>query len=143
MNLNDWRALKASGEEAQLPSGLVVTVRRVGLVDLAAQGKIPQTLQPQIDEITAASKAGQTPSVSKVGEMTGILDIVCRACVLGPEGLDVAELDFTDKMAIFSWANEVAAGLKTFRGQPVGAVGVGQYFEEVRPAPVNGVGSVG
>jgi hypothetical protein len=125
MNLREWREHRNKGEEAQLPSGLEIRVRRVSLPDLAAQGKIPQTLQPQIDEIVSLTKRGQTPSINQLGEMTGLLDGVCRACIVEPSDLDVAELDFTDKMAIFAWANEVATGLKTFRSEQSQPVGVG------------------
>lgn len=137
MNLAEWRALKAEGEEAQLPSGLVVRVKRVGLVDLAEQGKIPQTLQPQIDEISQIAqetKKGKSPGLDQVGRFTDVLDVVCRACLVGPDGLDVGELDFTDKMAIFTWANEAAVGLKMFRGQQVESVGVGRNGAAVRAA---------
>ncbi len=137
MNLSEWRALKAEGEEAQLPSGLVVRVKRVGLVDLAEQGKIPQTLQPQIDEIgqiAQDAKKGKSPGLDQVGRFTDVLEIVCRACLVGPEGLDVGELDFTDKMAIFTWANEAAVGLKTFRVQQAEPLGVGRNGTAVRAA---------
>lgn len=125
MELSEWRALRQAGEEAQLPSGLVVRVKRVGLLDLAAQGQIPQTLQPQIDAIANLAKKGQAPDVSELREMTGLLDVVCGVCIVWPVELEVAELDFTDKMAIFEWANEVAHGLKTFRSQPIQPVGIG------------------
>lgn len=125
MNLQEWRESRRLGEEAQLPSGLQIRVKKVSLPDLAAQGKIPQTLQPQIDEIVNLTKKGQAPSINQLGEMTAVLDVVCRVCIVEPSDLDVAELDFTDKMAIFEWANEVATGLKTFRGKSGEPVGVG------------------
>lgn len=123
MNLQEWRQRKSQGEEAQLPSGLEVRVKRVSLPDLAAQGKIPQTLQPKIDEIVGLTKSGQNPSIAQLGEMTAVLDAVCRACIVAPAELDVAELDFVDKMAVFDWANEAAVKLKTFRPEQSESVG--------------------
>ena len=134
MNLQEWRESRRLGEEATLPSGLEIRVKRVSLPDLAAQGKIPQTLQPQIDEIVNLTEKGQTPSISQSGEMTVLLDAVCGACIVEPVELDVAELDFTDKMAVFEWANEVATGLKTFRGEQSESVGVGRVGKAVRAA---------
>lgn len=140
MNLQEWRKARQEGEEAQLPSGLEIRVRRVSLPDLAAQGKIPQTLQPQIDELANLSKNGQSPSIAQLNEMSALVDAVCRVCIVAPAELDVAELDFTDKMAVFEWANEVGQSLKTFRAKPGESVGVGRIIEALQPATVNGSG---
>ncbi len=142
MNLQEWRQRKNAGEEATLPSGLEIRVRRVSLPDLAAQGKIPQTLQPNI-ELFMKFETGQAPTLTQLGEMAPVLDMICRACIVGPEGLDVAELEFPDKMAIVNWANEVAVSLKTFRQEPVESLGVGRTGEALRAEAVNGVGAVG
>lgn len=139
MNLQEWRQRKSAGEEATLPSGLEIRVKRVSLPDLAAQGKIPQTLQPNL-ELFMKFEAGQAPTITQLGEMAPILDMICRACIVGPEGLDAAELEFSDKMAIVNWANEVAQGLKTFREGQGEPVGVGRTGEAVRAEAVNGVG---
>jgi len=56
MNLEEWRAARAEGEEAELPSGLTVKLRRVSALDLANQGKIPSTLQPQVDKFLVKSQ---------------------------------------------------------------------------------------
>lgn len=141
MNLQEWRQRKSAGEEATLPSGLEIRVRRVSLPDLAAQGKIPQTLQPNI-ELFMKFETGQAPTITQLGEMAPVLDMICRACIVGPEGLDVSELEFPDKMAIVNWANEVGQSLKTFRAEPGESVGVGRTGETLRTEAVNGVGAV-
>lgn len=133
MNLEEWRALRAQGEPATLPSGLEVRLRRVGTLDLAQQGRIPQELRPQLE---ASMQQGQARAVSleNFQEFAGVIDLVCAACLVTPEGLDVGELPYDDRLAIFMWANEVSGKLKTFRpenGQPVeSAFAVG----DVRPA---------
>ena len=44
MDLSAWRERRLGGEEFTLPSGLVMRLRRVSLLDLAAGGQIPAPL---------------------------------------------------------------------------------------------------
>ena len=124
MNLEAWRKRQQEGEEARLPSGLVVQVRRVSMLDLAEKGKIPATLKPKID---ALLKAGQstTVTVDQFVEFVGLINLVCEACLVGPDGLDVTELPSQDRLAIFEWANEVSTSLQPFRREEAEPVGVG------------------
>jgi len=117
MNLEEWRAARAEGEEAELPSGLTVKLRRVSALDLANQGKIPSTLQPQVDKFLVKSQQqnNNKTSLSDLKEFLPVVTLVCKACVIGPEGLDVEELPVNDRMLIFGWANEGAGRLQTFR----------------------------
>lgn len=121
MNLEEWRKQRQAGEEAELPSGLVVRIRKVSLMDLAEQGQIPQTLVPKINELMKG-KGGN--SVDEVKEASGLVNVVCRACIVEPAGLQVEELPYEDRLAIFTWASAVATKLKPFRREatePVGA----------------------
>jgi len=113
MNLEEWRAARAEGEEAELPSGLTVKLRKVSVMDLAKQGKIPTTLQPQFDKFAKQQQAKMT--LADLKEFAPMVELVCRACIVEPEGLDVAELPFTDQIAVFGWANEGANQLQIFR----------------------------
>ncbi len=122
MNLQEWREKRQRGEDATLPSGLVVRLRKVSLLDLAEQGRIPTTLAPKISEIAS----GKTPSLrlDQIGEMAEAINIVAAACLVEPDDLDVAELPYDDRLAIFQWAGEVSTKLQFFRGespQPVAA----------------------
>lgn len=130
MNLPEWREQKKMGEAATLPSGLEISIRRVAITDLAEQGKIPALLQPKLNELMAGGKA--TVTVNQFTEYAEIINLVCRACIVEPAELDIMELDYADRLSIFQWANEVTAGLKTFRGEPERVVGVGRTFEEIR-----------
>lgn len=113
MNLQEWRQQRQSEEEALLPSGLTVTLRRVSVLDLAEQGKIPQTLMPQLDMfIKSGAKASSLEMIAKMGEL---ITLTCRAALTGPEGLDAAELPFTDRLAVFTWLNEDASKVQSFR----------------------------
>jgi hypothetical protein len=122
MNLAEWRAKQAQDEEAQLPSGLEVRVRRVSVFDLVEQGRIPQTLQPQIDAFIA--KGAKTTAMEMVSGMGELITLCCRAAIVWPEGLDAAELPFTDRLALFTWLNEDASKVSSFRvgkAKPVAA----------------------
>jgi len=121
MNLQEWRAKQQSGEAFTLPSGLEVRVRKVGMLDLAAQGKVPATLAPQINEMM---KSGGVVSsdLEQLARFAELLNIVCMACLAAPEGLDATELPYEDKLAIFNWASAVSAKLSPFRGEQAGLV---------------------
>lgn len=113
MNLEEWRSARAEGEEAELPSGLTVKLRKVSVMDLARLGKIPTTLQPQFDKF--AKKQQAQMSLADLKEFAPMVELVCGACIVEPSDLDVAELPFTDQIAVFGWANEGANQLQTFR----------------------------
>lgn len=127
MDLQEWRAQRAQGEDATLPSGLEVQLRRVDVLDLAARGEIPQVLQALMAD--SLKTGGKMTSDVDLGEVSKMLDVVAGAALAGPVGLDVAELPFLDKMAIFQWAAEGAAKLQPFRraqAQPVESTPAGQ-----------------
>lgn len=116
MRLEEWRAKRQAGEQATLPSGLEVTLRKVNLLELAKRGGIPQTLQPLAEQALQGKRALTLTELAEIDEMAGI---VAGACIVAPADLDPSELDFTDKMAIFQWANSGAATL-SFRRQKQG-----------------------
>lgn len=124
MNLEEWRKRQQQGEGAELPSGLIVQLKRVSMLDLAEKGKIPATLKPKID---ALMKTGEniTITVDQFVEFVELINLVCEACIVGPTGLQVTELPSQDRMAIFEWANEMAGGLQPFRREEAKPVGIG------------------
>lgn len=123
MKLSEWRQRRSQGEAATLPSGLEIRVKRVSMPDLVEQGKIPRTLQPQID---AFMKGGMdaTLTLEQFGEHIELINLICRTCIVEPAELDVKELPFEDRLALFNWANELSGELTFFRegeAQSVGA----------------------
>lgn len=122
MNLAEWRKQQQQGEDARLPSGLVVQVRRVSMLDLAERGKIPATLKPKIDDLM---KSGQNVSITvdQFVEFAALINLVCEACIVGPDGLEVTELPSQDRLAIFEWANEMTTSLQPFRREEAEPVG--------------------
>lgn len=130
MNLQDWREQKAQSKAFTLPSGLEIQVRTVKVLDLAMQGKIPQTLMPLIAQGMDGGKI--TLTLENISQIAELAYVICRACVVGPEGLDVAELDYEDANSVVELVSEVTAGLQTFRGEPERVVGTGRNGAEVR-----------
>lgn len=116
MNLQEWRARQAGGEAFTLPSGLDVRLKKVAVLDLVHGGQIPQTLQAPVAEMLKRKPdaAVEMADLEKFGK---VLDLVAKACIVEPEGLDPAELPTTDKQEIFNWANGAAGKLQPFRVQ--------------------------
>jgi hypothetical protein len=121
-NLAEWRAARTVPET--LPSGLPVLLKRnVQLIDVAAQGDIPEPLIPQVEVLINQSKAG--PLLIEVKDLprhAGVIDLVVKAVLVDPPVADEAddthialrELDFYDRMWIFNWAHGGASSLATF-----------------------------
>lgn len=132
MNLAEWRAVREGGEDAVLPSGLEVRLRRVSMLDLAQAGKIPQTLAPKVDGLMR--NPNQAMGLAELGELGEVVDLVAAACLAGPEGLTAAELPWADRLAIYLWANEATGRLQTFRQSNGKSVGAPFAVGELRPA---------
>lgn len=132
MNLEQWRARQA-GEDFTLPSGLDVRLKRVSLLDLVQGGRIPQTLHAPVAEMMKR-KPDAGVELADLEKFGGVLDLVAAACLVGPDGLDVAELPAADKQAIFNWANEAAGRLQPFRPQQNGDVESAFAVGDVQPA---------
>lgn len=117
MNLTEWRALQAGGEEATLPSGLSIRIKHVSLLDLALSGAIPQTLSAKVEQVM---KGGQVRNISvkEFQEYAELINLVCAAAIVKPsrDELDVAELPYLDRLSVFTWANQ-AKRLEPFRRQ--------------------------
>src|SRR5258708_3993255 len=91
-NLAAWRA--ARREELTLPSGLVVTVQRVSILDLLEQGALPKPLLSEIKtarEKTKTSENGDDgkaefdlTQLEKFPEYSELINLVVRAAVVEP-----------------------------------------------------------
>ena len=121
MNLEEWRARQQQGEAFTLPSGLDVRLKKVALLDLAQAGQIPTTLRAPVAEMLKR-KPDQTVDLADVEKFGQVLDVVCKACIVAPAELDVAELSGYDKQTVFNWANQPAGKLEPFRRQQNGDV---------------------
>jgi len=132
MDLQQWRARQA-GEDYTLPSGLDVKLKKIGLVDLAQGGKIPQTLRAPVDELMKLKGTERGVGLEEITGFASVVDLVVSSCLAGPEGLTIEELPWTDKVAIFTWANAQADKLVPFRRESNGAVESAFAIGELRP----------
>lgn len=126
LDLTEWRALKTHGEQAILPSGLEVRLRRVGMLDLAERGEIPEELKPMLPEMTKMAERGMT--ADDMRRMGGLMNVVVDAALVWPEDLTASELSFFDRQAIFAWANETGRQLALFRRES------GEFVEVALPS---------
>ena len=121
MDLKQWRQQREDGEEYELPSGLVVKLRRVGLMDLAEQGSIPAPMVGQVDAVMKLDT--DSLSLDTIKEFGAVVNLVVKAAMIEPRVEDepadgvlgIAELPMSDRMQIFGWANASGGALKPFR----------------------------
>jgi hypothetical protein len=126
LSLAEWR--QQQFREEVLPCGLAVQMRNVSLLDLAAQGLIPQTL---LDiALGEDSDVEGTHRIrhyfEKLPEMLPALDTVTRATITHPliadepddEHVGIREIPFESKLWVFQQMNAGVAQLATFRQEP-------------------------
>lgn len=121
MNLQEWREKQRQGEAFELPSGLVVRLRRVGLLDLLSQGSVPAPLVGMVQMLI--EKANHQLGAEQFPQFAQSIDLVVKAAMVDPpvadapgEGvLGIGELSIADRLAVFAWANAPAEELRPFR----------------------------
>ncbi len=103
-------------------SGLVFSLKKVGLSDLVTQGEIPDTLSGLVDQTLSGKEIKVGGKDLKL--LGSMYEVVMMACVVWPpiapgngdeEHLGLNDISFADKQAIFDWANGEANALKSFR----------------------------
>jgi hypothetical protein len=126
LDLGGWRRKKSAGEAFTTPSGLVVKLTRVSLLDLAEAGSIPAPLVGMVNKIIDTRT--HALSVDDVPEYAGAINLLVTAALIDPpvaeeadaQHLEISELPMKDRLAIFNWAN-VGESLVPFRfedGEP-------------------------
>jgi len=139
MNLKAWREQRAMGEAFTLPSGLDVKLKRVTLLDLVTQGKIPTTLSAQANEVHTSGKLPLT----RFAEFEPLINIVVAACIVEPtpelermhsDNVFIPDLPIDDRLAVFTWAGSEAAPLRKFCGESREPVDAAQSGEGIRGA---------
>ena len=127
-DIKAWR--ETLTQEYTLPSGNVARLRRVGLIDLAEQGGIPEELSGQVDAILKLQvQQGSLPrlSLADLKRFAGAVNLVVKACFVEPRVTDapgedclgVTEIPFVDRAEVFRWANENAVKLAPARNGSV------------------------
>lgn len=135
MNLAEWRANKTV--KMTLQSGLEVTLKRASLLDLMANGKIPNTMLGMTEEL---ARGGKDLNLKELPAATAVIDLVAKICLVEPAVGDepdethitLDELPFNDRIEIFGWANQGALTAAPFREEPGGDVGAVQPGDGVR-----------
>jgi hypothetical protein len=142
LSLTEWRARQV--EDVVLPSGLAVKVKRVGLKELAAQGRIPETLLGIIQQAMDGSGEEGGPKIKiqlkDLGAIGEAYDLVAKACLVYPkvanqaddEHLSVDEIPFEDKEFIFERSNQEAVSLAPFPSGSAASGGASPDVEIVR-----------
>ena len=127
--LRAWRRRREEGELVTLPSGMVVRRRRVHLLDLAQQGKIPAPLAALASELVSATKLRLDQEDMR--RYAGVVNLVVKAAVIEPaigdeateEQLAVEEIEMLDRLALFNDCNVATRPLRLFRPEPKEPVG--------------------
>lgn len=122
MNLSEWRAARAT--EMKLPSGLVVKIKAVTVLDLAMSGQIPAPLMAGLEKVIGAGDSAEF-SLATFSELAPAINALVKAAVVDPpvadqpddEHLGVEELSAIDRFAIFKQVHQAsgAGGLGIFR----------------------------
>ncbi|MBN2392174.1 MAG: hypothetical protein JXR84_15710 [Anaerolineae bacterium] len=128
MDLQAWRQKQQEGEEVELPSGLVVQMVRVGMIDLALRGDVPAPLVAAVNEVMAKGISNLT--VENAAEYEGPINLVTKAAVVNPpvkdkadeHSLGVNELPMVDRLAIFRYCNRYGEQLRPFRRESTSPV---------------------
>jgi hypothetical protein len=134
MNIAEWRASRQITKD--LPSGLTTDLRRVSLLDLIGQGKIPNTLFGMISNLDKG-EVEITPEL--IAEITPMLNVLVKATMVNPPVADASdadhigldEMEFVDKLFIFQWANAAIKGVAPFLQQPAGDVAATPGVQDV------------
>jgi hypothetical protein len=121
--LSEWRAGKFA--TFQLPSGLVVKLRKPTMTDLLLTGQLPPGIAHLADE--ASKGGGDSVDVAVImqnaEEMRVMLDVMAKLAIVDPEIADVpdddhitlSEISGDDKMAIFNFVNGGSQEVRPFR----------------------------
>ncbi len=121
MDLQAWRKKMQEGEEMELPSGLVVRLVRVSMIDLALRGDVPSPLVAAVNQVM--NKGIGNLTVENAAEHAGAINLVVKAAVVEPpvkdkgdeKSLGVNELPIIDRLAIFRECNRYGEQLRPFR----------------------------
>lgn len=125
-------------------SRLAVRIKNVGLLDLVAEGIIPQTLIQSFQSLKGVGKeARDRAAMDKLSEFVPALNAMAKAVVVFPpiadepddEHLGVNEIPFADRLSLFHEMNAGAEALANFRQQPDGSADTGPGSEQISPAP--------
>jgi hypothetical protein len=120
--LSAWRA-QAEGQLFTLPSGNVAKLRRVHVLDLVQQGKVPDTLTGLVAQMIDTKNVTVQVTLEDLDDYVDVVNLVCIAAFAEPrlaaepsdDALGVSELTFVDRAAVFEWCHVETRRLEPFR----------------------------
>lgn len=121
MNLAEWR--KSRVVDDTLPSGLAVKYKKVSLLDMAAEGLIPETLTKYLENAMSGNQVKF--DLKELERLSPALNAVAKASLAYPPVADEAddthlavnELPIEDRIYLFERVNKEAVKLRPFRGE--------------------------
>jgi hypothetical protein len=127
-DVTTWRKKRQEGELVTLPSGLVVRRRRVHILDLAVQGKIPAPLVTLAAEMVSATR--RKLDLDGMQRYADVVNLVVKAAMVEPPvgdeateaQLAVDEMEMLDRLAIFNDGNVPTRPLRIFRPEQTQSV---------------------
>ncbi len=132
-------------EVLPLPSGNTAILKKADLIDLLAQGAIPDTLTGQVEQLLNSGQGKMDLPLDQFEEFAKLLDKVALACFVQPrlvadqadENLEenilwVGNVKASDKIYIFEWANKESEQVTPFRPQSTGAMAALQLSHNVQ-----------
>jgi hypothetical protein len=147
MNLSEWREARKAGEPYTLPSGLVVKLRRLQLLDLVEQGQIPAPLLSVANKLLTNESTDLT--TENWEEYEPVFNLMAKACITDPpiadepdkDHMGVKELPVVDRLAVYNWSvNSVLAAVIPFRPEQDGDDRPGPDGQKVRTAAERSAG---
>lgn len=127
MNITSLSDLQsyAKGTVVRLPDfsegqPFVARLRRPSMLVLAKSGKIPNSLLNAAGELFAKGGGGMdTDNANMLGDMYGIMKIVCESALVEPTMKDIEDAGLTladdQMMAIFNYTQTGVRALESFR----------------------------
>jgi hypothetical protein len=123
--LAEWR--ENNFNEVQLSlSNRVLKVRDVGLIDMAIEGKLPNTMLDLVQQLNDGKISEAQMMSEHAPELGALLDMIFKLAVVFPPVADESDDDhispkdfvYGDKMALFKWVNREAVVIRPFRREP-------------------------
>ncbi len=135
-DLAQWRAGRLRSET--LPSGLQVTIKRVEMLDLVADGAIPLPLLGMAEQF--ASGETLTVGLADWPLYAPLINAIAKAVLVDPPAADapdeahlgVTELPMSDRIALFMMALGDTQRVATFRGEQDANVATASARQDLR-----------
>lgn len=118
-----WRSARTASYA--LRCGLVVTLRKIGLLELAAQGQIPTPLYGQVQAFLNRERGESIKiEVGNFREWADTVNLIVMASVVSPpigyeasdDTIGINEIPVDDRLVIFGWAQQEVAPSARFLG---------------------------